>query len=78
MKLKNLLSALEDIEIFKNPKIKLEHYTTPPHIAASILHTAQFSYFDIAGKIVANLGCGSGVISIGAVLLGAELCTGNT
>lgn len=78
MKLKNLQSALEGFETFKNPKIKLEQYTTSPHIAACILHTAQFTYGDIKGKIVADLGCGSGVLSIGAAILGAKFCTGYT
>jgi len=76
MKLKKLQHALEDIETFENPKIELEQYTTSSHIAACILHTAQFIYNDINGKCVADLGCGSGVFSIGAALLGAQYCAG--
>lgn len=76
MKLKKLQHALEDIETFENPKIELEQYTTSSHIAACILHTAQFVYNDISGKCVADLGCGSGVLSIGAALLGAQYCAG--
>ncbi|XP_050421900.1 rRNA N6-adenosine-methyltransferase METTL5 [Adelges cooleyi] len=76
MKLKKLQSALEDIETFENPKIDLEQYKTSSHIAACILHTAQHVYGDIAGKTVADLGCGTGVLCIGAALLGAEYCTG--
>lgn len=76
MKLKTLQHALEDIETFENPKIELEQYTTSSHIAACILHTAQFVYNDINGKCVADLGCGSGVLSIGAALLGAQYCAG--
>ncbi|XP_022179411.1 methyltransferase-like protein 5 [Myzus persicae] len=76
MKLKTLQHALEDIETFENPKIELEQYTTSSHIAACILHTAQFVYNDISGKCVADLGCGSGVLSIGAALLGAQYCAG--
>lgn len=77
MKLKKLQYALEDIETFENPKIDLEQYTTSSHIAACVLHTAQFVYDDIRGKAVADLGCGSGVLCIGAALLDAKLCTGN-
>ncbi|XP_060836967.1 rRNA N6-adenosine-methyltransferase METTL5 [Rhopalosiphum padi] len=76
MKLKHLQHALEDIETFENPKIELEQYTTSSHIAACVLHTAQFVYGDITGKCVADLGCGSGVLSIGAALLGAQYCAG--
>lgn len=77
IKLKNLQSELEDMKTFGNPKIELEQYTTSPHIAASILHTAQFVFNDIRDKTVADLGCGSGILSIGAVILGATYCTGN-
>jgi len=76
MKLKHLQSVLEDIETFENPKIELEQYTTSSHIAACIVHTAEFVYKDINGKSVADLGCGSGILSIGAALLGARYCAG--
>ncbi|VVC43880.1 DNA methylase, N-6 adenine-specific, conserved site,S-adenosyl-L-methionine-dependent methyltransferase [Cinara cedri] len=76
IKLKNLQSQLENIETFENPKIEFEQYTTSPLIAASILHTAQFVFGDIKNKTIADLGCGSGILSIGAVILGAEYCTG--
>ncbi|KAL4083228.1 hypothetical protein QTP88_028558 [Uroleucon formosanum] len=76
MKLKKLQHALEDIETVEHPKIELEQYTTSSHIAACILHTAELAYNDISGKCVADLGCGSGVLSIGAALLGAQYCAG--
>lgn len=76
MKLKKLQHVLENIETFENPKIELEQYTTSSHIAACVLHTAQFVYGDIYGKRVADLGCGSGVLCIGAALLGARYCAG--
>lgn len=77
MKLKTLECILEDIETFENPKIELEQYTTSAHIAACILHTAQSAYDDIRNKSVADLGCGSGVLCIGAALLDAKYCAGN-
>lgn len=76
MKLKKLQYALENIKTFKNPKIELEQYTTMPHLAACVLHTAQFVYGDIMGKCVADLGCGSGMLCIGAALLNAKYCAG--
>lgn len=76
VKLKTLQSALEGLETFENPKIELEQYTTSPLIAASVLHTAEMVYGDIKGKFVADLGCGSGILCIGAALLEADYCTG--
>jgi len=76
MKLKQLQYALEEMETFENPKIELEQYTTTPHIAACILHVAQNVYGDIKDKTIADLGCGSGVLCIGAVLSGAKYCAG--
>lgn len=76
MKLKRLLHIPEEIETFENRKIELEQYTTSSHIAACILHTAQFVYGDITNKCVADLGCGSGILTIGAALLDARYCTG--
>ena len=56
MKLRELESHLEEVETFEAPKILLEQYATPTHIAACMLHTIQSSYGDIEGKFVADLG----------------------
>lgn len=40
-------------------------------ITACMLHTIQSRYDDLEGKIVADLGCGCGVLSIGAAMIGA-------
>ena len=56
MKLRELESHLEEVETFEAPKILLEQYATPTHIAACMLHTIQSSYGDIEGKLVADLG----------------------
>ena len=58
MKLKELESHLGEVEVFEKPKILLEQYPTPPHIAACLLHTMQSSYGDIEDKLVADLGKG--------------------
>lgn len=76
IKLKKLEEYLQDIETFDNPKIKFEQYATMPHIASRVLHTIQASYDDIEGKVIADLGCGCGSLSIGASLLNAEICVG--
>lgn len=76
MKLNKLEQYLQDVETFSSPKIALEQYMTPPHIAACMLHTVQSSYDDLNEKFVADLGCGSGMLSIGSLLLGSSFCVG--
>ncbi|KAK4323543.1 hypothetical protein Pmani_005775 [Petrolisthes manimaculis] len=71
MKLKELESWLQDVQGFSTPRILLEQYQTPPHIAARVLHTAQASFKDLEGKMVADLGCGCGMLMLGASLLEA-------
>lgn len=76
MKLRQLESHLEEVEVFARPKIFLEQYPTRPHIAAALLHTAEASFGDLEGRSVADLGCGCGVLSLGAAMLGAGAVTG--
>jgi len=59
-----------------NPKLHLEQYVTPVDIAAKILYLATYIYDDITGKKVLDLGCGTGIFSIGASLLGAKKVVG--
>ncbi|XP_062259457.1 rRNA N6-adenosine-methyltransferase METTL5 [Platichthys flesus] len=76
MKLKELESCLQQVDGFDEPKILLEQYPTSPHIAARMLYTIQNTFGDIEGRLVADLGCGCGVLSIGAAMLDAGLCVG--
>ncbi|XP_038044791.1 rRNA N6-adenosine-methyltransferase METTL5-like isoform X2 [Patiria miniata] len=76
MKLKQLESNLQQVDVFEMPKILLEQYPTRPHIAACMLHTMEARYGDLQGKLVADLGCGCGVLSIGAAMLQAGLVVG--
>lgn len=41
MKMKTLQSHLQQLNGFSNPKIELEQYATPPHIAAIALYAIQ-------------------------------------
>lgn len=63
-----LLSRLEG---FQRPKVRLEQYPTEPEIAADMLWNA-FLMGDIEGKVIVDLGCGTGVLGIGALILGAR------
>nr|XP_002732945.1 PREDICTED: methyltransferase-like protein 5-like [Saccoglossus kowalevskii] len=76
MKLKELESYLQQVDTFDDPKVMLEQYATQPHIGACMLHTIHSRYGDIEDKLVADLGCGCGVLSIGCLMLDANLCIG--
>ena len=69
MKLRELEQILEDVDDFTDPKIIYEQYKTRPHLAACLLHSASHQFEDIEDKIVVDLGCGTGCLSIGAVVL---------
>ncbi|XP_072817212.1 rRNA N(6)-adenosine-methyltransferase METTL5 isoform X1 [Vicugna pacos] len=76
LRLKELESRLQQVDGFEKPKLLLEQYPTRPHIAACMLYTIHNTYDDIENKVVADLGCGCGVLSIGSAMLGAGLCVG--
>lgn len=72
MKLYQLESILDNVKTFSDPKTPLEQYPTSSHLASIILHTASTTFDDIEDKVVCDLGCGTGIFTIGAVLLGAS------
>lgn len=72
IKLKKLEEYLQCVDNFEKPKILLEQYATPPHIASYMLYEIQQQYADIENKLVADLGSGCGMLSIGASILGAK------
>ncbi len=75
MKLKQLEMTLQRLNGFPRPKAALEQYQTPAPLAARLLYHALMKG-DIEGKSVVDLGCGTGMLAIGAALLGAESVTG--
>jgi len=72
MKLKNLEIHLQKVQGFKNPVAGLEQYMTPAPLAARFLFDA-FLHGDIEDLSVLDLGCGTGMLSVGAALLGADV-----
>lgn len=54
------------------PRLDLEQYATPAEIAAPLLFEAR-ALGDIEGRDVVDLGAGTGVLAIGAALLGARV-----
>jgi rRNA N6-adenosine-methyltransferase METTL5 len=72
IKLKKLEEYLQCVDSFEKPKILLEQYITPSHIASNLLFTIQNNYDDLDGKLICDLGCGTGMLSIGAAILGSS------
>ena len=50
---------------------KWEQYSTPPRLAIEALRAIQDSYGDVEGKRILDLGCGTGILAFGCILLGA-------
>lgn len=69
MRKTELQQRLSRLDPLDEPSPDLEQYATPPDIAADVLNRMQ-----VAGDLgrVADLGCGNGILAIGAALLGAD------
>ncbi len=74
MKQRKLEILLEKIRGFDAPDINLEQYPTPALLAAELLHFA-FMNADLEDTVI-DLGCGTGILAIGAKLLGAKKVIG--
>lgn len=70
VKKQQLEILLQQVRPHPHPASELEQYSTPAQIAADLLWFAH-AQGDIVGKRVADLGCGTGILGIGAKLLGA-------
>lgn len=75
MRKKELEIILQKIPVFEKPKPELEQYITPAEIAADIIFIA-YQFGDIENKKVLDLGCGTGIFSVGAFLTGAKKVVG--
>jgi len=67
-----LAIVLSKLKLFENPKSYLEQYPTDSEVAADILWNA-YMIGDIENKKVADLGAGTGILGIGALMLGAKV-----
>ncbi|KAK8791019.1 hypothetical protein WA158_005650 [Blastocystis sp. Blastoise] len=70
-----LEESLQSVEVFREPNYMLEQYPTSAHLASCILHTAS-NNGDIEGKCVADIGCGTSMLSIAAALSGSSYTVG--
>lgn len=75
MKKKRLEIILEKVVGIEGPNVDLEQYWTPAPIAAEILFNARMAGH-IHDKDVLDLGCGSGIFTIGSAWLGAKKVVG--
>ena len=71
MNKKQLSIVLSQLKSNSNPKPGLEQYTIPGNLASEIINLAYLSG-DIENKSILDLGCGSGRLLIGSVLMGAR------
>jgi len=60
---------------FDDPRAPLEQYRTPPELAAHLIHLADLRE-DIEDRTIVDLGCGTGMLALGAALRGPERAVG--
>lgn len=75
MRRRDLEMALQRIPAHPDPDPALEQVPTPPDVASRLLWTAH-GRGDLEGRRVADLGSGTGLLAIGAALLGAAEVVG--
>lgn len=66
-----LAVILSRFEGFKTPKVRVEQYSLDSETAAFVLWNGLY-IGDIEGKVIVDLGCGTGILGIGALILGAS------
>ncbi|WP_336022577.1 METTL5 family protein [Halobellus salinisoli] len=60
---------------FEDPRADLEQYPTPPELAAHVVHVADLNG-DVEGRLVVDLGTGTGMLALGAALRGPARVVG--
>jgi predicted RNA methylase len=77
MKLKHLQSALSSVPTpqFPDPNITLEQYATSPILCSYIINAALQNGDIGYGRSVLDLGCGTGMLSIGSAIVGTSSVT---
>ncbi|MHA2368265.1 MAG: METTL5 family protein [Candidatus Hodarchaeales archaeon] len=70
-----IMDFLKAIPTVEMPSRALEQYSTPQQLAWDMVDFAH-SKGDISGRVVWDLGCGTGILAFGAALMGARLVIG--
>ncbi len=65
----NIKQKLSELKEFDNSRLELEQYTTPPELAADIVYICYMQ----GHRTVVDLGTGTGILAIGADLLGMDV-----
>ena len=65
---KKLAILLEQLDIFRSPKVSLEQYPTPSGLAGELAVTASLLDRDV--ELFVDLGCGTGILTIAFSLAG--------
>ncbi len=69
---KDLISIVQNVESFTNPKIQLEQYTIDAVCAVDIIFFAGFEFNDIKNRFIFDMGSGTGRLSIASAFLNAH------
>ncbi len=72
---RNLEMVLSGLLRHPSPSAGLEQYDLPPGVAAQIIFVA-WSNGHVEGRRVCDLGCGTGILTVGAALAGARQVCG--
>lgn len=68
---KEISILLSKLKVFDKPELRLEQYPTDPEIAGEVLWFAGMQG-DVKDKVIADLGSGTGILGLGALVLGAK------
>lgn len=68
---KELSIALSRLKGFENPKVSSEQYITDSEVAADAIWNAYLAG-NIKGKVIADLGSGTGILGLGCLLMGCK------
>ncbi|MFH0870238.1 MAG: METTL5 family protein [archaeon] len=71
MSKKEISVLLSRLQSFESPDMLLEQYPTDSEVAGDALWFANM-LGDLDGKVVADLGAGTGILGLGALVLGAK------
>lgn len=68
---RDLEVVLSRLKVYEKPSFLLEQYPTPSNIAAEWVWNLAMKG-EVAGKIIADAGCGPGILGLGLLLMGAK------
>lgn len=73
---RQLAIQLERVKGFDHPEERLEQYTIDAEAAADLLWMMKSENPELPSRVVLDLGCGTGILALGAAMLGAALAVG--